>query len=58
MTLAVAILTASDRSARGERPDAGGPVLRAAVEKRGWRVAEVRVVADEQPRIESAPRMG
>ena len=54
MTPATAILTASDRSARGERPDAGGPALRAAVERRGWRVAEVRVVADEQPTIEAA----
>lgn len=54
MTISTAILTASDRSARGERPDAGGPALRAAVERRGWRVAEVRVVADEQPTIEAA----
>lgn len=54
MTLAVAILTASDRSARGERPDAGGPALRAAVERRGWSVVESRVVADEQLLIEAA----
>ena len=51
MTPAVAILTVSDRCARGERADAGGPALRAAVEKRGWRVASARVVADEEPAI-------
>lgn len=53
MTIAAAVLTASDRSARGERPDAGGPALRAAVERRGWSVVEARVVADEQPLIET-----
>lgn len=54
MTLDAAILTVSDRGARGERPDAGGPALRAAVERRGWRVAEARVVADERAAIAAA----
>ncbi|OGS39152.1 MAG: molybdenum cofactor biosynthesis protein [Elusimicrobia bacterium RIFOXYD12_FULL_66_9] len=56
MTPVVAILTVSDRAASGERPDAGGPALRAVVERRGWRVAEVRVVADESATISSAVR--
>lgn len=42
-----AILTVSDRSARGEREDRGGPAVAAAVERRGWAVAERALVADD-----------
>ncbi len=45
----VGILTISDRSARGERPDASGPVIRAFVEGTlRWTVAEQRSVPDER----------
>jgi len=47
----VAILTVSDRSARGERPDASGPALRAAVEALGHEVAAAEVVADDRAAV-------
>ena len=52
----LALLTVSDRSARGERPDEAGPILRQKAEGWGWSVVEAAVVADEQPQIESILR--
>ncbi len=49
----VGILTISDRSARGERADASGPVIRALVEEQlHWTVAEQRIVPDERDAIQ------
>ena len=48
-----AIVTVSDRSARGERADATGPALAAAVEAAGGEVASASIVADEASLIES-----
>jgi molybdenum cofactor synthesis domain-containing protein len=45
--LRAAVLTVSDRSARGEREDASGPALRTLLEAHGWTVAETGIVADE-----------
>ncbi|MFZ6030913.1 MAG: MogA/MoaB family molybdenum cofactor biosynthesis protein [Chloroflexota bacterium] len=42
----VAILTVSDRSAAGERPDASGPALAAAAASRGWQVSLDGLVPD------------
>ncbi|TBR24003.1 MogA/MoaB family molybdenum cofactor biosynthesis protein [bacterium] len=47
----VAVLTVSDRSSRGERPDAGGPAVAAAAERRGWTVVERAVVADDRAAV-------
>jgi len=47
----VAILTVSDRAARGEREDAAGPALREAVEALGHEVAALEVVADDRPAV-------
>lgn len=47
----VAVLTVSDRSARGERPDTGGPAVAAAAEKRGWSVSLRAVVADDRAAV-------
>ncbi len=45
----VGILTISDRSARGEREDASGPVIRSFVEERWhWEVAVQQIVPDER----------
>ncbi len=45
----VGILTVSDRSARGEREDASGPVIRSFVEERlQWDVAAQQIVPDER----------
>jgi molybdenum cofactor synthesis domain-containing protein len=47
----VAILTVSDRTARGERPDRGGPLLQEYAEKQGWHVILTGVVPDERAMI-------
>ena len=48
----VGILTASDRSARGERDDTSGLVIRSfVVERLNWTVAEQQIVPDERDQI-------
>ena len=49
--LAVAVVTVSDRSARGERPDASGPRLVALVEQAGHAVVHSAVVPDDPDRL-------
>jgi len=46
-----AVLTVSDRSSRGERPDAGGPAVAAKLRELGFEVATTTVVADERAEI-------
>ncbi|NLG73876.1 MAG: MogA/MoaB family molybdenum cofactor biosynthesis protein [Chloroflexi bacterium] len=43
----IAILTVSDRSARGERPDASGPALADVVTQQGWTVVKREIIADD-----------
>ena len=50
-TLRFAILTISDRSSRGERPDASGPALVELVQSQGWQVVKQDVVPDEMETI-------
>ena len=45
--LRVGIITVSDRSARGERPDASGPALWQRIVAEGWQVTRRAVVPDE-----------
>lgn len=47
MKLRVGILTASDRSWRGERDDLSGPVLAEMVRANDWDVVETLIVPDE-----------
>lgn len=47
MTLRFAILTASDRSAQGERPDLSGPALAEIVESQGWTVVRQAILPDD-----------
>lgn len=47
MNLRFGILTSSDRSARGERPDISGETLRQAVLAQGWRVVKQEILPDE-----------
>lgn len=49
--LTAGILTVSDRSARGERPDLSGPALRDALTQQGWRVLWEAILPDELPEI-------
>ena len=48
------VITVSDRSFRGERPDGSGPAVRALLEEAGYQVGEAVLVPDEQPIIEQA----
>lgn len=49
-----AVLTVSDRSFRGERPDGAGPLAASLLEAAGYHVLETALVPDEQPDIEAA----
>ena len=49
-----AVLTVSDRSFRGERPDAGGPLVVEILENAGYTVVDTAIVPDDQPLIEAA----
>lgn len=54
MNIKVAILTVSDRSSRGERPDLAGPALAAMIQNQSWQVIETRIVADDFIQIQQA----
>jgi molybdopterin adenylyltransferase len=47
MTLRFSILTVSDRSSRGERPDASGPALAELIQSQGWQIVRQEIVPDE-----------
>ena len=49
-----AVVTVSDRSFRGERPDAGGPLVVEILRNAGYEVVHTAIVPDEQPEIEAA----
>ena len=51
-----AVLTVSDRSFRGERPDAGGPLVVEILKNAGYAVTETAIVTDEKGRIEATLR--
>ncbi len=48
-----AVLTISDRSARGEREDLSGPALIAEITRLGWEVSKTGVIPDDLERIKS-----
>ena len=48
MDIRFGILTASDRSARGERADASGPALAALVQAQGWSVIKQAILPDDR----------
>ncbi len=50
----VAVLTISDRSARGERADEGGPLIEQLMTEAGAEVVARAIVPDEQNEIEHA----
>ena len=52
MNLRFAILTVSDRSSRGERPDASGPALVEVVRSQGWVIVKQEIVPDERDAIQ------
>ncbi len=56
MKLNAAVVTVSDRSFRGERPDEGGPLVARLLEEAGYEVIKTCIVPDEQARIEAVLR--
>lgn len=52
--LTAAVVTVSDSSARGERPDLGGPTVAAALEKKQFRIVAREVVPDDEGAIREA----
>ena len=51
-----AVVTVSDRSFRGERPDEGGPLVVKLLERAGYAVVRTALVPDEQEQIEAVLR--
>jgi len=43
----IALLTISDRSSRGERPDASGPALQTALANHGWQIIQKGLIPDD-----------
>jgi molybdopterin adenylyltransferase len=56
MIIRLAIVTVSDKAARGERDDAGGPAIREALAANGvsFSETEYRIVPDEEQQISEA----
>jgi molybdopterin adenylyltransferase len=52
--LTAAVLTVSDSSFRGERPDASGPAVTEFLQKNKFMVVATRIVPDEQSEIQNA----
>ena len=48
MTIRFAILTLSDRSARGDRADSSGPALAKLIETEGWSVVRQSLLPDDE----------
>ena len=51
MTIRFGILTLSDRSARGERPDTSGLALARLVQDEGWSVTKQAILPDDESAI-------
>ncbi len=52
MIIRVGILTISDRSWNGERPDLSGPALETLVKETGWEVSQKALLPDEMDQIQ------
>lgn len=52
MMFRAAVLTVSDRSSRGERPDTSGPILVELLQNAGYEIVHTAIVPDEREMIE------
>jgi molybdopterin adenylyltransferase len=52
--LTAAVLTISDSSSQGERPDLSGPALVEALKKRNFEIVATEIVPDDRTHIENA----
>ena len=53
MKYTAAVITVSDKGARGERTDTSGPAVCALLESRGWDVVHTAVIPDELETIQA-----
>jgi molybdopterin adenylyltransferase len=53
MSIRIGIITISDRSSRGERPDESGPVLVKAVSRQGWQAVRTVILPDEADQVKT-----
>lgn len=53
MNYTAAVLTVSDKGARGRREDTSGPAVRALLEENGWDVIYTAIIPDELEQIKS-----
>jgi molybdenum cofactor synthesis domain-containing protein len=53
MSIRFGVLTVSDRSAHGERPDVSGPVLVEAIQSQGWTVVKQAVLPDDPEAVQA-----
>lgn len=51
--LRIGILTVSDRSARGERPDLSGPAIEKEVVAQGWKIGKQEIIPDDLSLLKS-----
>lgn len=51
MALMFGIITVSDRSARGEREDASGPLIEKRIIEQGWQVVRREIVPDDKRKL-------
>ena len=56
MQIKVGIITVSDRAAKGEYDDLGGPAVSEAAKGHGWQVVDELIVPDEKREIQRAIR--
>lgn len=49
-----AVITVSDRCARGERPDEAGPLVAELLKEAGYKLVHTAIMPDEQEKIERA----
>lgn len=54
MSYTAAVLTISDKGARGERVDTSGPAVRAILEENGWKVVHTAILPDDGAQIQAA----
>lgn len=47
MSIRFGVITVSDRSSRGDRPDQSGPALMEEISKKGWHVIKTAIVPDD-----------
>jgi molybdopterin adenylyltransferase len=56
MQILTGVITISDRASKGLYDDLGGPALKNAAERYGWKVQAESLVPDEKPEIQRAIR--